>query len=147
MDSHFTLENKSRFPWEFREIRPPVFYVCRLAFICLLRSVKYKRCITPELLAKQKMQFKTIHSNYKEITNETEQTGPGCLNRRQFTSLLLYMIHNKRCHPTCKPAWPSSTAFRADLSTRIAVGLFRKISLHHFTVSSSSFSSCRLQKH
>lgn len=42
---------------------------------------------------------------------------------------------------TWSPACPSSTALRADFSTRIAVGLFRKISRHHLTVSCSNFST------
>lgn len=41
---------------------------------------------------------------------------------------------------TWSPAWPSSTAFRADLSTRIAVGLFLRIARHHVIVSRSKFS-------
>lgn len=46
---------------------------------------------------------------------------------------------------TWSPAWPSSTAFRADLSTLIAVGLFLKISRHHFIVSCSKLSNWTLQ--
>lgn len=47
---------------------------------------------------------------------------------------------------TWSPAWPSSTALRADLSTLIAVGLFLRISRLHLIVSCSNLSSWKKRK-
>lgn len=69
--------------------------------------------------------------------------GPAMILNKENVSwaCLLSLIWQHFEKYTWSPACPSSTALRADFSTRIAVGLFLNISLHHFIVSASNLSN------
>jgi len=107
----------SRFLWEFGEIRASSLHVRILPFLCLLSAVEYQGGIPAKLLQQRRRHSSVVHHTKQKLK----------------LALASY---------TWRPAWPSSAALSADFSTRMAMGLFLKICLHHLTVSCSSWASC-----
>lgn len=121
----FSLLFKLRFSWKLREIRWPTFHIRRSSFVTLFCTIKHECGVAGE----------GLHDG----SENTELVNDHPIGWKPIKEILeSRIIWNTS---TWRPACPSSTALRADFSTRMAVGLFLRISLHHLIVSCSSWSS------
>lgn len=116
---------KSRFSWKLREIRWPTFHICRSSFVTFFCTIKDERGVASE----------GLDDGSENSESATRSIGRPAAN--DWRKLGVWK------HSTWSPACPSSTALRADFNTRMAVGLFLRISLHHLIVSCSSSSTWR----